>query len=523
MAKTKNLQILFFVFLILNLLSDSQQRSFAVLNTNYRGDLRNQVKYSPWGLEVAPTATKPACVDSNTLYSVESKSIKSDSVCITANYIRSEFLIHSVNSTIALNDTKAPQNLNQEFNKFKETNKKFDASVNEFINQLEQVLNGTKIRRTVSSKNALSQLEALDKLNQSLNAKIKVFDKFSNDIKVNSNNINSYISSDLEQIRAILTPLQFGLNREAISQVQEELKITSDGSFGRVTLGKIKENLKTNNERINSQIIELEKLVDPQNTKLTTSSEDTPSTNSASNSQNNNLNENIIFFLLGVAPGIAIGALLMLLYQNTKKNSQAIPNTTDNNTSIYALETAKHTICDTEQQEQHPNTQTNNSESDSTITSSTESSETFTQPPTSDPPPTNPQPNTQRNFSSSKSQIIQTYNRNPKSLNKDATEVSETTDSINQRRLGGHQSVTLEKVSKGKGNYWILPEQGFLCLVPKGNLKINEYNYETVATLFDCYNYQSGYSNDFQLITPATVISVGQDQWELRERGELKF
>ncbi|MFB2770956.1 hypothetical protein ACE1AT_16940 [Pelatocladus sp. BLCC-F211] len=523
MAKTKNLQILFFVFLVLSLLSGNQQRSLAVLNTN-KGDWKNQVKYSPWRLEVATTQTKPACPVSKILYSVDSKSVVSDSICLAENHITSELLIYSINSTIALND----QDLYQEFQQLEETNRKFEVSVNEFISQIERALTENKLTISVNSKNAVSELETLNKLNNSLSTKIQTSDKFSNDNKNKITGINSSISSDIEQMKTILIPLESGLNEKTISQVQEKLQIPSDGKFGRGTFEEIKQVLNLNNKQINSKINELEKGIKHQNYQ--------PTNNPPTNIQTDNRNENSGVFISGIGIGVAIGVVTGLgigvaigmwlqqriLYQKSNETSSEKPDN-NINTRTHPVEPTKLNKPSFDQQEQYPDTQTNNPELDDTFISPRTSLEIPTQPPTYYSPPTNPQPNTQRNFPSSKSQIVQIYNQNSKSLNKDATEVSETTDSINQRRLGGHQSVTLEKVSKGKGNYWILPEQGFLCLLPKGNLKINEYNYETVAALFDCHNYQSGYSNDFQLITPATVISVGQDQWELQERGELQF
>lgn len=119
---------------------------------------------------------------------------------------------------------------------------------------------------------------------------------------------------------------------------------------------------------------------------------------------------------------------------------------------------------------------------------------------------------------------VETYNKNPDSFLKEVTEVSETEESIEARRLGTSQTAIFEKARRGKGNYGILIREGFNYLVPKANIKINEYNYETVETLFECQGYQSGYSNDFKLVKPAIVSPISSgEKWKLIELGVLQF
>ena len=117
--------------------------------------------------------------------------------------------------------------------------------------------------------------------------------------------------------------------------------------------------------------------------------------------------------------------------------------------------------------------------------------------------------------------LILTYQQNPRSLLKNAIEVSETDHSIDQRRLGDSQGAILQKVSKG--NYCILDEGGVDYMVPKNNIRINPYNLNTVEHLFECQGYQPGYSG-FQLIKPARVSTISRGEvWQLVERGILQF
>ncbi len=115
---------------------------------------------------------------------------------------------------------------------------------------------------------------------------------------------------------------------------------------------------------------------------------------------------------------------------------------------------------------------------------------------------------------------VDTYNKNPDLLLKNAILVSETEESIEQRRLGYKQPPIMEQHKHG--NYWILTSGGDNYLVPKGNMRINEYSYKTVESLFQCDGYTAGYSSNFILIKPAKVFPSGK-QWELIELGVIQF
>ncbi|MCM0591499.1 MAG: hypothetical protein HEQ35_21420 [Gloeotrichia echinulata IR180] len=120
--------------------------------------------------------------------------------------------------------------------------------------------------------------------------------------------------------------------------------------------------------------------------------------------------------------------------------------------------------------------------------------------------------------------LLNIYKNDPKSLLENAIEVSETSQSIDNRRLGYNQPVALEKVSRNKGIAWVINIDGSDYLVPKPNLKINEYNYETIESLFICHSYQSGLCNEFTLNIPAKLLAQEKgEKWELSEKGELIF
>jgi hypothetical protein len=130
---------------------------------------------------------------------------------------------------------------------------------------------------------------------------------------------------------------------------------------------------------------------------------------------------------------------------------------------------------------------------------------------------------TPRIFSSSKEEeLLKCYNEEPQIFSEKGVEVvSETEDSINQRRLGTSKAI-LEK--NRRGNYWILTENGCHYLVPRVNFKINEYNSDGVQALFICCDYQASISRNFQLVKPAKVsIITGLEKWQLEVHGILQF
>ena len=136
-------------------------------------------------------------------------------------------------------------------------------------------------------------------------------------------------------------------------------------------------------------------------------------------------------------------------------------------------------------------------------------------------PQMNPQIPTRQYSGSSGLQLILTYQQNPRLLSRNAIEVWETDQSIDQRRLGGGQGAILQKTRRGM--YWILNEGGIDYVVPKNNIKINEYSLERVTNLFECQGYRSGYSG-FKLIKPARVSAISRGEtWQVVERGVLQF
>ncbi|MEH2284794.1 MAG: hypothetical protein V7K90_26315 [Nostoc sp.] len=118
------------------------------------------------------------------------------------------------------------------------------------------------------------------------------------------------------------------------------------------------------------------------------------------------------------------------------------------------------------------------------------------------------------------SNLLSAYNLDSRSLSTRAITVSESDYTAEQRRLGRSVPPILE--FNPRGSYWILKEDNNEYLFPKANLKINEHNYNTIATFFECIGYQSGALNNFTVVKSVKVSSI-DERWELRETGQLNF
>ncbi|MBD2199434.1 MULTISPECIES: hypothetical protein [Calothrix] len=136
-----------------------------------------------------------------------------------------------------------------------------------------------------------------------------------------------------------------------------------------------------------------------------------------------------------------------------------------------------------------------------------------------------PQEVTHHPLPSAESQIpwVSAYNHNPEKFSKFALEVSVTEESINRRGFGNNQPIIIEKVRKGRGNYWLLTDANEHYLVPKGDLKINQYNFPTIEALFQSIGDSPENSQKFTLVKPAMVFPLESEKWQLQERGLLQF
>ncbi|MBD2360304.1 hypothetical protein H6G36_03660 [Anabaena minutissima FACHB-250] len=420
------------------------------------------------------------------------------------------------NSTVIQNKDNTSKQSASETSPLKNANNEFLASFDDFIKQLQTKSNNNPEKgNSVSSEDVVLKLEKLEISIKTL----KFHSPLSKDIKDKIKNIESGII-DTKNVLAL-----FQVNNQSVLETQKEPRarknsqlLDNQDKFNKETSENF-DNLSRQKQKIFDEINTLETLVYPKKQKLTVP------INVNNNNQGNNTIHFLWFFtcLLLFLIGVIVGILTILLWEkNQKSKKKCTPKPSQHPSTVQHHQTNTNIGVQTTAYQQNISNQT-------AINPQTTSPPIIhhrIQPPDVPTPPADPFINnldTTQSFVSSEQIITREYNQNRKQVCKNASEVSETVDSINQRRLGVNHSVILEKVSKNKGNYCIIPEQGFSYLLPKDNLRINEYNYETVTILFDCYNYQPGRSSDFRLKTPAVVVTENHDTWRLQQKGELQF
>lgn len=117
-------------------------------------------------------------------------------------------------------------------------------------------------------------------------------------------------------------------------------------------------------------------------------------------------------------------------------------------------------------------------------------------------------------------ELIELYNSEPSSLLSNAVKVS--VKSENLISINKNEPIVLASI--GNGNYCLVHDTDTsYWLLPKANLKIDQYRYETVKLLFECDEYELEF-DDYRLDKPAKVsLLPNEREWKLEERGVLKF
>lgn len=386
-------------------------------------------------------------------------------------------------------------------------------SLNRFNKELREVANNQRQKNNIDNQTVLKSLQQLQEANQNLQNNL-----LSSEQKQTAPQLQK-IDTIINNIQTIAKRLKPGLEESDVVFIQKFLKLDVNnpnvrknlGKFGLVTQSTIQKYFQKNTDNLEPIINKLS-FSNPVN--------ESSQINQTSNltieeltSENQRLKKDVtIYPILSFFIGLVIGSLLMFIYRDFYRESRSTKHrqATGINTAL------QQTLVENQNINQNTNQNLNQVIPPSKQTQVT-SSDILQQ-------------NTSNNFIQPKNRtqipqtdLITAYNHNPNSLLNSAIEVSETKDSINQRRLGAKNAVILEQVRRGRGNYWIVTKEGKEYLVPKGNFKIDEYNYETVQALFDCQNYQPRHSRDFKLIQPAQVTTVAQKMWQIIEKGILQF
>jgi hypothetical protein len=418
-------------------------------------------------------------------------------------------------------------------------------AVKSFNDDIREVVAGNKNQNEVNSKNILKKLDSLNKELASLSEKPENT-QTSKGVK----NINFTIS----ELDKIINTLENGLTNDRITQVQKNLNFFKRrnieekfyGTVGQTTQEEIE---KFTNNKINELDTQIESLLNKKEVKSTNAISPQPQ-KSPGKAKNDGLELNavksslsnltITLIILGF---ILLGLIIFCIYITITlvKQQRQITNSLRNNHNQKFINIDKFQIELNEIYKWVNNFDARLKQIESSSynkTNKTSSNYSSNYPPTS-PNISTSQPRTEQvyqpqppqprinqsyqpaNISNTNIGLVSAYNINPRSLSEQAISVSETKYTSEQRRLGENIQPILE--SNSRGNYWIITEGNNEYLVPKANIKINEYNYvTTISTFFNCLGYSSNSPNNFTLVKPAKVSSRGE-QWELIEIGELQF
>jgi hypothetical protein len=412
-------------------------------------------------------------------------------------------------------------------------------AIKSFNDDIREVIARTKNRNEVNSKNILKKLDNLSKELASLPENTQTS-------KI-VNNINSTIS----KIDKIIKPLENGLTNDKVTQVQKDLNFftrrnISEQSYG--TVGpKTQEEIEifTNSKikELDTQIVSLESLLNKEEVKPTPGISPQPPSKAKNdgleltnevkeyevelNTIKSNLSYLTItaiisgFILLGL-----IGLMIFCIYRiiTLIEQQRQITNYLKNNQKFIDIDEFQIELNEIYNWVNNSDARLKQIESSShNKTSSTSPDISTSQPhtePVSQPQPRINQSHQPANISNTNIGLVSAYNINSHSLSQQAIAVSETEYTSEQRRLGKNIQYILEFDSRG--NYWIITEGNDEYLVPKAKMRINEHNYLTISTFFNCLGYNSNSSNNFTLVKPAKVYRKGE-QWELIEIGELQF
>ncbi|MFM2060807.1 MAG: hypothetical protein RLZZ507_477 [Cyanobacteriota bacterium] len=444
----------------------------------------------------------------------------------------------------AVGNDKMPENIiSQNLNNQQNISQKFQDlknAVKSFNQELKIIAQENRSNEKVNSKNILGKLDNLQK-ELSLLSRNSQFSSAMNKTKINA---------VITEFDVILKPLENGLTKEGITQVQKDLGFFKTrniseqyyGTFGKTTQEEIETFTNNKIKELEAEIKSLESLLNKQelqSTNAINSSATSPNNNKQINNYDSEISEinelknslnklSITVIILGF---LLVGLVLFCIYRiiNLVEQQRKLAGLVKTNQNFIDTEnfqiqmdeifkTLNNLDTRLKKIERSNQNQAQNYSYTSNVTPVAATPQRAE--PTFKPQPVTSQSYQPANLSNTNISLVSAYNINARSLSEQATTVSESEYTAEQRRLGRNIQPILE--SDSRGNYWIIAEGANEYLVPKAKMKVNEHNYLTISTFFNCSGYNPNSTNNFTLVKPAKVSSIGE-KWELIEAGELQF
>ena len=436
------------------------------------------------------------------------------------------------NATVKSSPSAIFQQKSDDLNLVLSAYSEFKKSIDKFNSDLQNVIDRKLEREELDFSSANKKLI---QLKQSL---VKIDNQYS------SKSIDD-INKTIIDIENVIKPLEKGLNSSDVTKVQKIIKLqetqntSPNGKFGNKTQIQLQNFLTDKNETLDKQFDQIKQLMRNQqksvNAQIITNrnSEILANNNPVTQDELDNIYKRLNLTVSVTISGFIIlgGLFAWLLYKlNMAETKQNTHNSSNNQTKLGSIENyIEGEFTQIEQDLGNLDTRLKkleisyqNPQSPRLSTYTPKNNQPFNPP--VNRAINNPKPQTgniyHSQISNIETQIVAVYNNQPRSLSANAITVAESDYTVEHRRMGRTVAPILEE--NQLGNYWIIQEGNNEYLVPKGNIKINEYNYETISSCFKCLGYNPNYSTNFTLLKPAIVSSIGQN-WQLIESGKLQF
>lgn len=446
---------------------------------------------------------------------------------------------NNATSTVQSSPSPIVQQKSDDLNLVLSAYSEFKKSIDKFNSNLQNVIDGKLETKDLDFSNANKKLI---QLKQSL---VKI------DNQYNNKSIDD-INKTIIDIENAIKPLEKGLNSSDVTKVQKIIKlketqnISPNGNFGNKTQKQLQKFLTDKNEILDKQFEQIRQLIKNQQKSVNAQIITNPNSGILANnnratqdeiiisrSELDNIYKRLNFTVNVTISGVIIfgGLFAWLFYKlNMAETKQNTHNSSNNQTKLGSIENyiegeftqIKQYLGNLDTRLKKLEISSQNPQSPRLSTYTPKNNQPFN-------PPVNRainNPKPQRGniyhsqISNIETQIVAVYNNQPRSLSANAITVAESDYTVEHRRMGRTVAPILEE--NQLGNYWIIQEGNNEYLVPKGNIKINEYNYETISSCFECLGYNPNYSTNFTLLKPAIVSSIGQN-WQLIESGKLQF
>ncbi|GEM_PF-4231433 len=444
--------------------------------------------------------------------------------------------------------TIALQELNQAKNDF-------NLALQAFTKELQAVANTEKKVSLTPLQNVNVKLDQLMESSQNLK---QILEKSSLNSQDQIKNKLQNIDAILNRFSKIIYPFKKGVNSGEVKKVQEYLgffprrninpqfygiygQTTQEEieSFNKDNLNKLSVQIKQLTDNINQEFVQIQKNSEGENLqKLAEKLSKLESENNNLKSQVNQLRiqpKNWFWLYLSIVCSISAFLGVMLLIVNQKKSRKAITptkvyNLTNNDLALIEEEMYEKIAQQFKDQMRLIESRFKALEGTSSFSKniphfspSSEVDQKLRIIATREQGITNLEGNSIPKIINPYDTLVNDYNLSNEELIKNVIEVNP----INQEFIASEDNTLPPEIifkKQQKGQYWIIKVDDFYYLIPKLHILITKLSYQSLQNLFECYSYKPGISTKIQLLKPARVSVISdQEEWEFIQKGIIQF